>query len=303
MDLLAGYGSENSLSSDESENEAGAAEQVMEPEAPDYSKFKVVELKQVLKEMGLPVTGRKADLIERIQHGALGIVTQASHDEVPSYSSSGEVPIVDPSPQQSEPAGEDFHSSEGDVVESLSNLDLKSEKLPNKGKGVVEAVSKGETSSKLTAPPLPPPPQFHVKQKASNMEIVKVDNILATESPVELTSNIEYDEASKTIVPGESSNKDSAVVAESRLEMSQESETIVNDLEGVLLVEEATRRRKEPLIEISSFVEMDENTVCSSDDYGEYGKLKVICAKSAQLFGRKISDDAIVLGRKVFSTR
>ena len=37
------------------------------PEETDYSKMSVAELKDVLKEKGLPVSGRKADLIERLQ--------------------------------------------------------------------------------------------------------------------------------------------------------------------------------------------------------------------------------------------
>ena len=37
------------------------------PEETDYSKMSVAELKDVLKEKGLPVSGKKADLIERLQ--------------------------------------------------------------------------------------------------------------------------------------------------------------------------------------------------------------------------------------------
>ena len=33
----------------------------------NYDDMKVTELKEVLKEMGLPVSGKKADLIERIK--------------------------------------------------------------------------------------------------------------------------------------------------------------------------------------------------------------------------------------------
>ena len=36
-------------------------------EETDYSKMSVAELKDVLKEKGLPVSGKKADLIERLQ--------------------------------------------------------------------------------------------------------------------------------------------------------------------------------------------------------------------------------------------
>ena len=38
-----------------------------EKEETDYSKMSVAELKEVLKEKGLPVSGKKADLIERLQ--------------------------------------------------------------------------------------------------------------------------------------------------------------------------------------------------------------------------------------------
>ena len=36
-------------------------------EETDYAKMSVAELKDVLKEKGLPVSGKKADLIERLQ--------------------------------------------------------------------------------------------------------------------------------------------------------------------------------------------------------------------------------------------
>ena len=36
-------------------------------EETDYSKMSVAELKGILKEKGLPVSGKKADLIERLQ--------------------------------------------------------------------------------------------------------------------------------------------------------------------------------------------------------------------------------------------
>ena len=36
-------------------------------EEADYSKMSVAELKEILKEKGLPVSGKKADLIERLQ--------------------------------------------------------------------------------------------------------------------------------------------------------------------------------------------------------------------------------------------
>ena len=36
----------------------------------DYEKMTVAELKELLKEAGLPVSGKKADLIARLQEGA-----------------------------------------------------------------------------------------------------------------------------------------------------------------------------------------------------------------------------------------
>ena len=43
------------------------AENVEPSEETDYSKMSVAELKDILKEKGLPVSGKKADLIERLQ--------------------------------------------------------------------------------------------------------------------------------------------------------------------------------------------------------------------------------------------
>ena len=49
-----------------SEDKGEGKEEVTEEET-DYSKMSVAELKDVLKEKGLPVSGKKADLIERLQ--------------------------------------------------------------------------------------------------------------------------------------------------------------------------------------------------------------------------------------------
>mmetsp|Transcript_12233 Transcript_12233/g.15730 ORF Transcript_12233/g.15730 Transcript_12233/m.15730 type:complete len:345 (-) Transcript_12233:135-1169(-) len=65
-----------------------------------------------------------------------------------------------------------------------------------------------------------------------------------------------------------------------------------------LLLEEAERREKEEFIEINSCVEADNSIVCLSSEYGEYGRLKVICAKSAHFLGRRADDLAIGMGRK-----
>ena len=48
------------------EKDEGSEEEVTEKKT-DYSKMSVAELKDVLKEKGLPVSGKKADLIERLQ--------------------------------------------------------------------------------------------------------------------------------------------------------------------------------------------------------------------------------------------
>ena len=50
---------------DEEEEEETAAEE--SPEDVDYSKMSVSELKEMLKEKGLPVSGKKAELIERLE--------------------------------------------------------------------------------------------------------------------------------------------------------------------------------------------------------------------------------------------
>ena len=71
------YEAENVEPSKEEEGE-GSEEEVIEEESDDstkeevseeadYSKMSVAELKDVLKEKGLPVSGKKAELIERLQ--------------------------------------------------------------------------------------------------------------------------------------------------------------------------------------------------------------------------------------------
>ena len=52
---------------DESENEETEDTQEDDSEDADYSKMSVAELKEVLKEKKLPVSGKKAELIERLQ--------------------------------------------------------------------------------------------------------------------------------------------------------------------------------------------------------------------------------------------
>ena len=49
------------------EEETEDSEKEKTSEETDYSKMSVAELKEVLKEKGLPVSGKKADLIERLQ--------------------------------------------------------------------------------------------------------------------------------------------------------------------------------------------------------------------------------------------
>ena len=50
-----------------SEEKTEDSEKEKTSEETDYSKMTVAELKEVLKEKGLPVSGKKADLIERLQ--------------------------------------------------------------------------------------------------------------------------------------------------------------------------------------------------------------------------------------------
>ena len=50
-----------------SEEKTEDSEKEKTSEETDYSKMSVAELKEVLKEKGLPVSGKKADLIERLQ--------------------------------------------------------------------------------------------------------------------------------------------------------------------------------------------------------------------------------------------
>ena len=58
-------GDENEDETTEEKTEDSEKEKTSEET--DYSKMSVAELKEVLKEKGLPVSGKKADLIERLQ--------------------------------------------------------------------------------------------------------------------------------------------------------------------------------------------------------------------------------------------
>ena len=49
------------------DKEIGDEEEVEESEEANYSSMKVAELKDLLKERDLPVSGTKAELIERLQ--------------------------------------------------------------------------------------------------------------------------------------------------------------------------------------------------------------------------------------------
>ena len=52
---------------EENQEESPADEEEIEAEDIEYSKMKVAELKELLKEKDLPVSGTKAELIERLQ--------------------------------------------------------------------------------------------------------------------------------------------------------------------------------------------------------------------------------------------
>ncbi|MDP6199504.1 MAG: 50S ribosomal protein L32e [Candidatus Poseidonia sp.] len=51
--------------------------------AEDYESMKVAQLKELLKEQGLPVSGKKTDLIERLQEAAGGAEEDIVQDEAP----------------------------------------------------------------------------------------------------------------------------------------------------------------------------------------------------------------------------
>ena len=53
------------LAEDDAADETGS-EEPDSTESVDYSSMTVAELKEILKEKGLPVSGKKADLIERL---------------------------------------------------------------------------------------------------------------------------------------------------------------------------------------------------------------------------------------------
>ena len=50
--------------------------------AEDYESMTVAQLKELLKEQGLPVSGKKTDLIERLQEAAGG-AEEVVEDEAP----------------------------------------------------------------------------------------------------------------------------------------------------------------------------------------------------------------------------
>ena len=64
--------------------------------------------------------------------------------------------------------------------------------------------------------------------------------------------------------------------------------------------DEARRRTDEGAPnEVTSFFDDGSVVACPSNEYGEYGKQKIICARNTHLLGLKSDGDAIVIGRKV----
>jgi hypothetical protein len=64
--------------------------------------------------------------------------------------------------------------------------------------------------------------------------------------------------------------------------------------------EEALRRDATPNVMTNSCVDEESSIICQSDEYGEYGMLKVIVARSAKLLGMQADKNkAVVIGRKV----
>ena len=70
----------------------------------DYSKMKVAELKELLKEAGLPVSGKKADLIARLEEdgGHEDVVEEVEEDIEEEGKDWSEAAAVDAKAESSE---------------------------------------------------------------------------------------------------------------------------------------------------------------------------------------------------------
>ena len=76
----------------------------------DYDKMTVAELKELLKEAGLPVSGKKADLIARLQDGA--------EDSAPAQEEVAEEEVAE---EEVSEESDDDYEDEMDVEDAPAN--------------------------------------------------------------------------------------------------------------------------------------------------------------------------------------
>ena len=84
-----------------------------------YDNLTVAELKELLRERGLPVSGKKADLISRLSEGEATIdeVPEETHQEEPLEDSPDEAPSEEETSDEEGDYEEDDYDDEGDFEE------------------------------------------------------------------------------------------------------------------------------------------------------------------------------------------
>ena len=84
-----------------------------------YENLTVAELKELLRERGLPVSGKKADLISRLSEGETTIdeVPEETHQEEPLEDSPDEAPSEEETSDEEGDYEEDDYDDEGDFEE------------------------------------------------------------------------------------------------------------------------------------------------------------------------------------------
>ena len=84
-----------------------------------YDNLTVAELKELLRERGLPVSGKKADLISRLSEGEATIdeVPEETHQEEPLEDAPDEAPSEEETSDEEGDYEEDDYDDEGDFEE------------------------------------------------------------------------------------------------------------------------------------------------------------------------------------------
>lgn len=118
------------------------------------------------------------------------------------------------------------------------------------------------------------------------------------EEVTECTANLSIAKERENSIetPAENSLEPVAVV--------QENDNILQGEEcsskSLLRQDELRREKEDVALVLSSFFDDGKVVPCFSNEYGEYGRLKIICAHSASLLGLQVDQEsAIVIGRKV----